>query len=373
MKRWIILIVVVVGLSAAGTLAVQYLPMAGTSGMLPVALSGTSTKPGPKPKAVLVGDHVFEFGTLPQRTTGKHSWPVKNEGEGDLEIWMISSTCSCTLAKFKDGKKAVVKPGETTEIDLEYETRENNGEYAKGAEIGTNDPSLPSFSLGVKGKVFPPVVTFPSDPLINLSTISSDQDDHVSHVAVYSRDRPETKVVKVTTSNPNVVVTQAPISAEELKSIPPQMQAKGGTTLAINVKSGMTLGLFREEIVVTTDHPKQPELRITVAGKMIGAINLSPQQVVMHDVYSKAGATVESMIIVREQRPTKIEVVSKPEKLKVEVAPIEGGGAGRYRLIVTVPPGSPVERIEDEIVLKTDHPKAGRLTVPISVWVLNAN
>jgi hypothetical protein len=371
MKRWILLIVLVVGLSGAATLAVSYLPVAGSNNDIPITL-GRSSSTGPKPKAVLIGANVFEFGTLPQRTTGKHSWTVKNDGQGELEIWMVSSTCSCTLAKFKDGKKAVVKAGDSTEIDLEYETRENNGNYAKGAEIGTNDPDLPSFSLGVKGMVFPAVQTFPADPYINLSSISNDQDDHFTKVAIYSKDRPETKVVKVTTSNKNVEAIFEPTSPEEIKSLPEILGVKSASTVKVNVKSGLSLGLFREEIVITTDHPKQPEIRMMVSGKMIGPVNPVPSSISMHEVYGKAGASTEAMLVVREQRPTKFEVVKKPERLRVEIAPIEGVSApGRYRMIVTVPPGTTAERIEDEIVLKTDHPKASRLSIPVSIWILN--
>jgi Protein of unknown function (DUF1573) len=374
MKNWIVLAALLIGCSVAGTLAVQFWPTngAGTAD-LPI-FSGKSNKPkGDQPKAVVDMPYDYNFGTLPQRTTGKHEWNVKNTGKADLEVWMISSTCSCTLAKFKDGKKAVVKPGETTQIMLEYETRENNGEYAKGAEIGTNDPDLQSFSLMAKGKVFPAVMTLPAEPVVNFGTISNENEDNATALIVYSYDRPETKVVKVTCVNPNVVGEASAPSADEVKRLEGG-GVKKGTKVTIHVKSGMPLGTFRDEILIQTDHPKQPELRLMLAGKMNGPINLMPAGLPMHDVYSKAGATGELNVIVASQRPTKFEVVKKPEQLKVEVVPSDTDKKpGRYRLVVTVPPGTPPVRIEDEIVLKTDHPKAGTVIVPVSIWVLNAD
>ncbi|MFO0953912.1 MAG: DUF1573 domain-containing protein [Isosphaeraceae bacterium] len=375
MKRWILLIVVVVGLSAAGTVAVQILPGLGAKPTdLPISASASSTKSGFLPKAVLVGENIYEFGTLPQRTTGKHAFTVKNEGKGDLELWMISSTCSCTLATFKDGKKAVVKPGESTDIVLEFETRENSGDYSKGAEIGSNDPGLASFSLAVKGKVYPAIVTFPPDSVVNLATLSNDEDDHISHLAVMSFDRPETKVISVKSSNPNIVVTSAPMKPEDLKMIPQEAQVKNASLLTINIKGTMPLGFFREELVITTDHPKQPEARRTLSGKMIGPVNAVPSTVVMHEVYSKAGATNESMVVVRENRPTKFKIVKVPDKIQAEIVPAgDGSKPGRYKLVVTVPPGTPATRIEDEIKIETDHPKAATFSVPVSIWILNAN
>ena len=134
-----------VGCSVAGTLAVQFWPTKGAATTdLPFVIGNLNKTKGLHAKAIVEKPFEYNFGTLPQRTTGSHVWKVKNEGQADLEVWMISATCSCTVAKFKDGKKAVVKLGETTDIVLEFETRENNGDYAKGAEIGTNHPNCKS-------------------------------------------------------------------------------------------------------------------------------------------------------------------------------------------------------------------------------------
>lgn len=373
MKRWILLVLVLVASSAAGTLLVQWWTE-GEPGDRLLAFHRTSARlTGNEPRAVVEGNLNHDFGTLPQRVTGKHAWVVRNTGKSDLELWMISSTCSCTLAKFKDGHKAVVKPGESTEIVLEYETRENNGDYSKGAEIGTNDPRYPSFSLAAVGKVYPPVMTFPAEPVVLFGTISNDVEDNAARVAVFSLDRPETKVTKVTTSNPNVTGEVKPLSAEDMKTLPMGAQLKRGEQVVVHVKPGVPLGNFREEVVIATDHPKMPELRLTAAGKMTGPISLIPGIVSMHDVYAKAGATQEVVLMVAQGRATKFTVEKKPDPIQVEVAPAQGAKAGRYRLVVTVPPGTPPGRIEADVVLATDHPRAAQVIVPVSIWVLNSN
>ena len=99
----------------------------------------------------------YEFGTMPQLSTGTHTWEFKNVGDADLELWFESSTCSCTVAKLKsaDGeekKKLVVKPNDSTTIDLEWQTKMFHDEYTKGATIGTNDPARPTVSINVHGQ-----------------------------------------------------------------------------------------------------------------------------------------------------------------------------------------------------------------------------
>jgi hypothetical protein len=368
MKRWIILAVLVVVLSTAATVAVQLMDASPVPGGPAFPVAASETARGSKAKAVLEGEPTFYFGTLPQRATGKHAWVVRNEGQSELILHMISSTCSCTLAKFKNGEKAVVPPGETTEIVLEYETRENNGDYEKGAEIGTNDPSLPQFSLHVRGKVFPAVVVYPSNTAI-FGNITNDEDDNRTLLALYSKDRPQTKVLKATSSRPkDLTVDFEPLEKKDAQQLGAE---EGGYKLTFHARPGLPLGSFREEVILTTDHPKQPEVKVTVVGKMSGPVNLIPDRLFMHQVNGKTGGRGDMIIAVRGGRETKCEVVKAPKGLEVGIAPAGGTSKGRYKLTVEVPPGTPAREIEGEIVIKTDHPRAATVTAPVSVWVQN--
>ena len=371
MKRWIVLILLVVGLTGAGTLLSQYVPIEASSDDPIIDTARTEDSNAPTGKAVLFEPTTFNFGTMPQRATGTHTWKIKNEGPGDLEIWMKSSTCSCTLAKFKDGKGTIVKAGETSDIDLEFETRENNGKYEKGADIGTNDPRMPSFALRVQGQVFPAVMTYPAEPMVNFGTIANDVENNFSYMAVFSRDRPETKIVKITSSKPEFVnATSEPLKPEDAK----QLNVAQGEKLTIVAKQGLPLGFFQEELVITTDHPQQPELKLKVGGKMSGPIVLFPNRLTLHDADTVKGGTAELIISVRNNQPTKFEVEKAPKGLKIEIVPSDNEGKpGRYRLIATVPPGSPVSQVEEDVVLKTDHPHAAVVNIPASILVLNAN
>jgi hypothetical protein len=370
MLRWVVLSVVVVALASVATVTVQYLPVTPSTSLDPKfpVVPAAARPEGPQPKAVLVGEPTYEFGTLPQRHTGKHAWVVKNEGKGDLKLTMLRSTCSCTLAKFKDGKEAVVKPGESTEIVLEFETRDNNGNYSKGADIGTSDPDLPSFSLYVHGNVFP-ALSFTPGRVVNMLSISTDKEDHISPVALYSKDRPGVKVLKATSSRPeSVLATFEPLSAAECKAL----KIGQGVKINVNVKGNLPLGEFREEVVLTTDHPSEPETRLTVTGRMAGPVDVRPSRLEMRNVYSKAGGQRDLVVSVRGGRETTITPEKVPPGLKVEIGPETPPRKGQYKMSVIVPPGTHADRIEGEIVLKTDHPRAGSVIVPVSVFIQDA-
>jgi len=365
MLRWVILSVVVVGLTAAATLLINLGPATKPLGGLKV-----SVKDGPQPKVKVDGDTVHDFGTMAQRTKGQHSWTFRNDGQAVLELWLGGTTCKCTVAKLAElkesGEHIKLKPGETTTIDLEWDSREVEGKFSQEAKINTNDPERPMVPLVAKGTVHPVIIVFPKDRAIPMTNVSSDEPKKLN-AALFAPDQPDLKLVKITSSKPDyIVVTPKPFDAEELKSF----NVKGGYRLEIEVKPGMPLGAFRDEVVIETDNKKEPEVRLKVSGTVTGPISILPDRLRLINVTSSRGGAGEVTLLVRGGKPTKFEIAQKPEKLKVDIEPNETATLkGRYRLTVTVPPGTPSGQIEETIILKTDNPKAAELKIPVNIFV----
>ena len=186
-----------------------------------------------------------------------------------------------------------------------------------------------------------------------------------------SPDKPDLKITKLTSSKPDLILAEhQPLTEEECKDL----KVEAGHRVTINAKAGLPLGAFREEVVIETDHPQQPEVKLTVTGKMEGPISVSPESA-PHASTCRAGSGDVASIrfFVRGLKSTKFQVESKPENLKVEIAPSDNPPKeGQYQMIVTVPPGTPPGLIQDQIILKTDHPKAGEVRIPVDVRVGSA-
>ncbi len=373
MARWIILTVVVVVLTGAATFLVQYAPDSDSELVSPVVV-----KSGPQPKVEVSPDLMFDFGVMSQRDKGTHTWTIKNVGEGELELWLEGKpTCSCTVAELEvpkgeegGAKKVVkVKPGDSTKINLFWETRNRENHYSQSATIGTNAAEKPSFTLAVHGLVHPPVMVVPPQ-LITLTEVSNETTTP-ARVGVFSLDRPATKVTKVTTSRPSLITARAvPFSEEEKKAF----KTTTGYRVEIDIKPGMPLGRFQDEIVIDTDHPLQPETKITITGNVTGPISVVPERLRMPNVVGKQGATREITLLVRGGDKTKFEVAHKPDKVEVAIAPSNTGDSkGRYLMTVKVPAGTASGWVDDEIILKTDHPRAGELKIPVSIIVSNGS
>jgi hypothetical protein len=365
MKRWIVLAVLVVVLTTAATVVVQSRPGSSTSEELPFPAAPANA--GPLPLAVVDGEATYQFGMAAQQVKLEKDWMVRNDGKADLVLTKGPPACSCTVANFSNGKDTItLKPGDETTVHLSFETRDFNGSYHKSATIVTNDPVHPTLELAADGIVRPSVVLSPPEPMINFLEIANDQDDHYAKVALFSPDRPDIKITQLLSSRPDqIVVTQEPLSADDCKAL----KIEKGLRINVDVKGTMPLGVFREEVVVKTDHPKQPELRLTVNGKMVGPISASPERVRLVGISGRAGGSGEVKLTVRGLRPTQFTIERKPEKFQVAVAPAGPEQPGQYRLTVTVPPGLPAGMILDDVVLKTDHPKAGEVKVPVDVLI----
>ena len=257
MLRWVILSVVVVVLAAAATLVVQY----GTGSSPTWNLPAGGKKEGPQPRVEVEGALIHEFGELSTQKTSTRKWKVKNTGEGDLEIWLLGSTCTCTIPKLKgEGSREVVKPGESTEIELEWKTKDAIGEFSKGATIGTNDPSRPEFELRVHGMVHSPIVVLP-DPhegVLTIGDVSNDQVREIS-LAVFSPEHPELKIKNLSTSKPNLIVAKpVPLAPGNSRN----SSSKGGTGSSSRSSPACPWGLSARSWSSRPTTPTSPSTRL---------------------------------------------------------------------------------------------------------------
>ena len=106
----------------------------------------------------LVGDSTFDFGMMAPGTEGEHTFIVKSVGEDDLRLRLGATTCKCTLGELD---KAVLKPGEQTEVKLSWSVKQGESNFAQSAQLITNDPERVVIQLEIVGKIVQDVDIFP--------------------------------------------------------------------------------------------------------------------------------------------------------------------------------------------------------------------
>jgi len=99
----------------------------------------TQNNSGPKPR-ILVSEEEWDFGKVTRGEKPTHIFVVKNGGEGDLIIDSLKESCACIVVSISTN---LIKPGESAELKVSYDTTDYVGKDEKHLHIYSNDPQVP--------------------------------------------------------------------------------------------------------------------------------------------------------------------------------------------------------------------------------------
>jgi hypothetical protein len=106
--------------------------------------------PGNGQPKLAIDSFEHSFGTVKAGTPLNHTFKFKNDGKAPLAITNVSPACGCTTTNYDK----VIAPGQTGGITLAIDKTESyNGEVVKTAEVTTNDPNKPRFTLTLKANI----------------------------------------------------------------------------------------------------------------------------------------------------------------------------------------------------------------------------
>jgi len=114
--------------------------------------NATQNNSGLQPR-ILVSEEEWDFGKVIQGEKPTHIFIVKNVGEGDLIIESLKESCACIEASISTNR---IKPGESAEVKVSYDTTDYVGKDEKHIHIYSNDPQEPDkrINLYVETEVF---------------------------------------------------------------------------------------------------------------------------------------------------------------------------------------------------------------------------
>jgi len=98
-------------------------------------------------------DKDFHFDTVAQGTKVKHSFIFRNDGKSDLIIRKTKSSCGCTAT---EPAKTTLLPGESSKIDIIFNTSGRKGKQHKSVTVIANDPENPKTILNIGGIIRTP-------------------------------------------------------------------------------------------------------------------------------------------------------------------------------------------------------------------------
>lgn len=115
-----------------------------------------------------VPESTFDFGEVYQGDKVLHVFQLINEGNDDLLIDRVKSSCGCTAVMVTEKK---LSPGGEGELQANFDSARFRGEVSKTIYIYSNDPVNPVKQLHIQGKVLELVAVEPAQ--VNLGRVKA--------------------------------------------------------------------------------------------------------------------------------------------------------------------------------------------------------
>lgn len=342
------------------------------------AAPATPVAPTPSPNAPQAAPTQFKPGEAPKLSVGAKEWDfgqkwygekcenevtIKNEGNFDLTITNIRTSCGCTLAKPKSGgvwQNKVLKPGESDSMQLSYNTKKAATKVSQTVTIESNDPSTPSFQFLVKGEVRHICKMEPGDR-ITFPRIDKDKEASQGITLTSQTDKPLDLKLEALPEN-------AKFKAE-LKTDEPGKK----WTLTVATKPPLEVGSNVIDVKIATGSTEMPTITVPVSSYVAPRVSVSPAKLFAS---AKVSTPIQRSIRVTypPDKPIKIlSVTSSSDKIKTEIipptAPAQPNAMMAFTEIkVNLPAGSEIAN-GAKIDIETDDPapEYKRLTVEVVV------
>lgn len=212
-----------------------------------------------KTPKISIEPEVFDFGKIVEGTVVNKEFTITNKGNDVLKIEKVRASCGCTAAS---PKKNELKPGESTTLDVSFNSANRSGKQKKHVYVFSNDPEKAEYRFTffaeiVSAKDEALLMTAPQLKLYRHSydfgkTFEGEKLKLTVNYENTGKDILEIKDVKTSCG-----CTVASLSSKKLN---PGEEGK----INIEFDTSDRLGKMARTITIFTNDPKNPEQTITL-------------------------------------------------------------------------------------------------------------
>jgi hypothetical protein len=302
--------------------------------------------PGKQPKIVFE-EMEYDFGKLMGVDKIEHVFKFRNEGEADLTIDKVNTTCGCTAAL---PSVKVIPPGGQGELKTTFTVGKRQGKQTKRIYVLSNDPSSRRTTLTIKGFIIPAVEVQPA------SVFLKPKEGTVSmKVVKISQTMDEELEIGDVTSRLNLVNTHI---KEE-----PAEDGKKRYSLEISLKPDIDPGRYFEKVTVATNCAAKPKIDIPIRIRVEGDIEASPRRVNLGSL--ETGQEVSRPITVSNTKgqPFKVERIEVKNNDFTISPEASTTSSPSHAFTLTVIPSAERGGVRTNIIFHLDHPKQKKVEV----------
>lgn len=279
----------------------------------------------------------YDFGIVGAGEERTHTFRFRNDGNENLIIKGIRTTCGCTSALLKGES---ISPGDAGSIEVTLKVGSTTRVEKSSMYIHSNDPDEPILTIRMRAKVLAGVGFVPSR--ISVGDVPRDARIH-RIVKLVNTWGEELRLIGIETFSENIEAT-----AQDTL-----VPGRGETAIQIVIGPGLPEGQIDAGITVYTDNDKQLEISLPIAGNVI-SVNLFPKEFFFGGISNGSQVSRAVMISGIGENPVEIsEVKTEMDFVKISVSRMKDS---RYRIMAK---------------LCVDDLQAGEITGSVDVYIVN--
>lgn len=199
-----------------------------------------------------IGQKSWDFGFIPRGAKVTHNFLLKNVGTDTLKITNVRKSCGCTAAPLR---KTVLTPGDTTLLEVTFNSGSYQGAISKAVYIESNDPIEPFMDISFVATVSVPSKVLSFDPyFIKFDTIR------------YLPAKAEIKVANLDSNSVDFTIAEQPSSYVNLKTKRKKIAPGKETEIQIVLDKAPPPGEFGTSFTVICGDDKKSRFTIPISG-----------------------------------------------------------------------------------------------------------
>lgn len=277
----------------------------------------------------MFSERSHDFGSVARGADVRHKIQVKNLYEQTIKITNVSTTCGCTAAK---PDRDSLKTGEVAQIEVTMNTVKFMRDKHSNVDVTLtfDGQTYKTVRIPIKAYIRPDVVVEPGR--VDFTAVEVGQGAE-KRVTIEYAGRDDWKITGVKTANPLVTA-----NVEE------RSRGNGRVSYELIVQLSPTAptGTFHDQVVLSTDDERSPQVEVAVEGAVVADIVVSPTTLELGTLTPGVPKTMS--VVIRGRKAfvvEKMECKSERDCYKVRLGP--DSRTVHVLPVTIVPPSEPGE------------------------------
>jgi hypothetical protein len=290
-----------------------------------------------QPRLVLDAPH-YDFGRIAPDLTVTHRFKASNTGSAPLTLIKLSPSCGCTSTVVG---KPVLAPGESTELEVTFNSAGARGLNRKTVSVESNDPVHPVQTLSFEANVLPAIIT---------------ATDQLWFADLRREDRRKASLKLETGTGQPIRVSDVDLSPAPWLGVATRSQDKDlwvdfqlqARSLPPDKLSGT------DTVTLHLENPQPSTVQLSVHWALLPPVTAKPRRVAWAE---PAGKELQASVVLdqRENKPFRILSALTTNPL-VRVASLPAKAAAQQRIQVLLSRAAKPGEYDEKVILTLDTP-----------------